>query len=102
MATALSLVRDSVFGPDATQAIGAAFEMGAAFEKACQTLRDGGQPDIAKEVIAKRIIALAQEGERDPDRLCERTLCPRRHIRRRRTDETVHLGTTFATILLPN
>jgi hypothetical protein len=76
MATALSLVRDSVFGPDATQAIGAAFEMGAAFEKACQTLRDGGQPDIAKEVIAKRIIALAQEGERDPDRLCERTLCP--------------------------
>jgi hypothetical protein len=28
MATALSLVRDSVFGPDATQAMGAAFEMG--------------------------------------------------------------------------
>jgi hypothetical protein len=48
--------------------------MGAAFEKVCQTLRDGGQPEIAKEVIAKRIIALAQEGERDPDRLCERTL----------------------------
>jgi hypothetical protein len=68
MAATLSLVGDPVFGPDATQA------MGTAFEKACQTLRDGGQPDTAKEVIAKRIIALAQVGERDPDRLCERTL----------------------------
>ncbi len=68
MAAALSLVRDAVFGPDDSRA------MGAAFEKACQTLRGGGQPDIAKESIAKRIIALAQEGERDPDRLCEHTL----------------------------
>jgi hypothetical protein len=43
-----------------THSIGA---MGAAFEKACQTLRNGGRL-IAKDVIAKRIIALAQEGER--------------------------------------
>jgi hypothetical protein len=68
MAAAPSLVRGAVFGPDDTRA------MGAAFEKACQTFRGGGQPDIAKEIIAKRIIALAQEGELDPDRLCERTL----------------------------
>ena len=68
MVTVLSLLQNSAFGPDATQA------MDAAFEKACETLRNGGQPDIAKEVIAKRIIELTQEGERDPDRLCERTL----------------------------
>ncbi len=57
MGTAFSLVRDSVFGPDNIRA------MGAAFEKACQTLRNGGRL-IAKDVIAKRIVALAQEGER--------------------------------------
>jgi len=32
------------------------------------------QPDIVKEVIARRIISLAQKGERDPDRLCARAL----------------------------
>lgn len=48
--------------------------MGAAFDKACQMLRDGGQPDVAKELIAKRIIELARNGERNPDRLCERVL----------------------------
>jgi len=36
--------------------------MGAAFEKACQTLRNGGR--LIAKVIAKRIVALAQEGER--------------------------------------
>jgi hypothetical protein len=67
MGIAFSRVRDSVFGPDDTRA------MGAAFEKACQMLRNGGRL-IAKDVIAKRIVALAQEGERDPDRLCARAL----------------------------
>ncbi len=57
MGTAFSLVfRDSVFGPDNIRA------MGAAFEKACQTLRNGGR--LIAKVIAKRIVALAQEGER--------------------------------------
>jgi hypothetical protein len=57
MGTAFSRVRDSVFGPDDTQAIG------AAFEKACETLRNGDRP-IVKDVVAKRIVELAQEGER--------------------------------------
>jgi hypothetical protein len=73
MAAALSLVRDAVFGPDAIQA------MGTALEKACQTLRGGGQPDIAKEIIAKRIIALAQEGERDPESAVRAHACGDRH-----------------------
>jgi hypothetical protein len=48
--------------------------MDAAFDKTCQSLHDAGQPDIIKEIIAKRIISLARDGERDPDRLCEETL----------------------------
>ena len=59
---------DVFFGPNATQI------MGIAFEKACRSLHDTGQPDIDKEIIAKRIIDFAREGANDPDRLCEMTL----------------------------
>ena len=37
-----------------------------AYDKASKSLHDNGQPDIVKEVIARRIISLAQKGERDP------------------------------------
>ena len=37
-----------------------------AYDKASRSLRDNGQPDIVKEVIARRIISLSQKGERDP------------------------------------
>jgi hypothetical protein len=47
---------------------------GAVFDKACRSLHDTGQPGIVKEIIAKRIIALAREGDNDPDHLCETTL----------------------------
>jgi hypothetical protein len=57
---------DVFFGPDGTRA------MGAAFDKACRALPD--QPDIVKEVIARRIIELAREGDSDPDHLCDVTL----------------------------
>jgi hypothetical protein len=55
--------QDVFFGPDGTRA------MGAAFDKACRSLP--GQPDIVKEVIAKRIIDLARAGDSDPDHLCD-------------------------------
>jgi hypothetical protein len=64
----LSYFQGVFFGPDAVRA------MGAAFDKTCQSLHDAGQPDVVKEVIAKRIISLARDGERDPDRLCDETL----------------------------
>jgi hypothetical protein len=48
--------------------------MGAAYDKACQQLHDAGQPPLVQEIIAARILKLISEGERDPDRLCERTL----------------------------
>ena len=48
--------------------------LGAAFDKIIAALHDGRQPEIVRETIAKRIIALAAKGERNPDRLCKRTL----------------------------
>jgi hypothetical protein len=60
MGTALSLVRESVFGPDDTRA------MSSAFEKACQTLGNGDRLTAKKDVIAKRIVALAQEASAIP------------------------------------
>ena len=41
-----------------------------AYDRARRSLHDKGQPAIVQEIIAKRIIALAKDGERDPDRLC--------------------------------
>jgi hypothetical protein len=55
--------QDVFFGPDGTRA------MGAAFDRACTALP--GQPDIVKEIIAKRIIELARAGDGDPDHLCD-------------------------------
>jgi hypothetical protein len=44
--------------------------LGSVFDDALSSLEcDGCQPDIVKEVVASRIIALASKGERDPDRL---------------------------------
>ena len=48
--------------------------MGVAFEMACVALRLAGRADGANEALAKRIIALAKAGERNPDLLCEGVL----------------------------
>ena len=48
--------------------------MGVAFERACRSLHDKGQPEIVRELLAERIIQLAKEGERDPSELCEKAL----------------------------
>ena len=68
MATITQLFRDTAFDPDTIEALC------EAFEKARKSLHDTGQPYIVNEIIAKRIIALAEQGERDPDRLCEESL----------------------------
>jgi hypothetical protein len=65
--TALAVETDA-FDPEATAS------MGLAFEKACRSLGNGKQAPLVREVIAKRIIDAASNGERDPDRLCERAL----------------------------
>jgi hypothetical protein len=61
-------VADVYFGPDATRA------MGAAFDKACRSLQNGDQANVVREIIAKHIIDLARDGECDPDQLCDATL----------------------------
>jgi hypothetical protein len=57
-----------VFEPEAVAA------MSEAFEAACKELEDTSQPQIARDVIASRIIAAARLGERDPVRLRESAL----------------------------
>jgi hypothetical protein len=51
--------------------------MSEAFEAACEVLREVGQPEAVREVIAKRIIVAATTGERDPVRLRAAALAER-------------------------
>jgi hypothetical protein len=64
-------IRSGVFEPDVIAA------MSEAFEAACKELDEGGQPKVAREVIAGRIIAAARVGERDPARLRAAALAER-------------------------
>jgi hypothetical protein len=43
--------------------------IGEAFDSACKELHDSGQPAIVYEVIARRIMDAAKQGERDIRRL---------------------------------
>jgi hypothetical protein len=52
-----------VFEPEATTA------MGEAFEAACKELHKVGQLQMVRSVLAKRIVAAARGGELDPVRL---------------------------------
>jgi len=56
-------IRTGAFEPEVVAA------MSEAFEAACKELDEAGQPKMAREVIAGRIIAAARIGERDPVRL---------------------------------
>jgi len=46
--------------------------LGAAYDEAVARLLN--QPDIVRETIAKRIVALAAKGERDVHALCDKAL----------------------------
>lgn len=54
----------------------ATFAMGEAFDRACVSFHRFGSLITAREVVAKRIIGAARNGERDPNRLCEQALTP--------------------------
>jgi hypothetical protein len=64
-------IRSGVFEPEVIAV------MSEAFEAACKELDAGGQPKVAREVIAGRIIAAARIGERDPARLRAAALAER-------------------------
>jgi hypothetical protein len=68
MAHVLPFFQGAAFDHDATKA------MGEAFDRACYSLHDNGQPHLVREIIAKRIIEVARNGERNPDELCARAL----------------------------
>jgi hypothetical protein len=48
--------------------------LGAAYDKVIAEMRDRGQPELVREIIAKHIIELASNGERDIDKLCQGAL----------------------------
>ena len=56
-------IQDVFFDDEATLA------MGIAFDQACSSLRYFARVDRVRELVAKRIIEAAKNGERDPIRL---------------------------------
>jgi len=54
----------------------ATLAMGEAFDRACKSVLNSGSTGTVREIIAKRIIAAAKNGERDPVRLHEQALVP--------------------------
>ena len=48
--------------------------LGAAYDRATAELHDHGHARIVREIIGKRIVALATKGERDPEHLCNSAL----------------------------
>ena len=48
--------------------------MGLGFEMTMVGLRLADRDDVSKETVARKIIAVAKAGERDPERLCESVL----------------------------
>ena len=62
------LLKSRAFGPDEIKVLT------TAYEDALRTLRLVDRSDPATEIIAKKIIELAQHGERHPIRLRERAI----------------------------
>src|SRR5665213_3353487 len=50
--------------------------MGEAFDRGCKSLQYSGSTSTVREIIAKRIVDAAKNGERDPGRLHEQALVP--------------------------
>jgi hypothetical protein len=67
---AITPIQDVAFDDAATLA------MGEAFDQACKSLRNFGSACTVRQIIAKRIIDAAKNGERDPARLHEQALIP--------------------------
>ena len=53
------------FDPETVRLLGLAFDL----TRAALKIEDGNEQ--AKEVLAEKLIELAQQGERDPEQLCE-------------------------------
>jgi hypothetical protein len=62
------MIRESVFEPEAIE------RMTSAYEHALKVLRLTDRNDPITELVARKIIDIAEVGEPDPDRLCARAL----------------------------
>jgi hypothetical protein len=62
------LIRESVFEPEAIALLS------AAYEHALKVLQLTDREDPITELVARKIIQLAEASETDPDRLCQRAL----------------------------
>ena len=60
--------QDLSFDPEQVTAVNRAYDL------ACQTLQNIGQPEVDREIIAARIFQAAESGERDARKLCERAI----------------------------
>src|SRR5262245_46206409 len=64
----------------------------AAYESAAAVIERSGQPHGLCEVAARRIIAMASSGERNPDRLCAAALATVAKSARRQPEPPVRLS----------
>ena len=62
------LLQNCAFDPAAIDA------MSTAFEEVCRSLGLAERTDPLRDMVAKKVIEFAQQGERDPERLKELTL----------------------------
>jgi alkanesulfonate monooxygenase SsuD/methylene tetrahydromethanopterin reductase-like flavin-dependent oxidoreductase (luciferase family) len=63
-----------------------------AYERTVAAIEQSGQPHGMCEIAARRIIAMASKGERNPDRLCTAALATVAKSGRRRPEPPVRLG----------
>jgi len=68
MANVGNMFADGEFDPATVELLASAYEI------ARKSLHDKGQPPLVQEIIADRIIEAAKNGERDPEKLCEKAL----------------------------
>jgi hypothetical protein len=69
MGQILQFIRQTdAFTPEAIDLLSRAYDM------AIESLHDVGQPEVVREVIAKRIIEAAKQGHHDPAALCAAAL----------------------------
>jgi hypothetical protein len=68
MSTVAAFFDGISFDAEATSA------MGNAYDQVIRSLHDNGQPQVAREIIARRIIEIAKAGERDVEQMRRKTL----------------------------
>jgi hypothetical protein len=61
-------LKEAVFDPKAIEA------MTAAFEAVCESLQLVKRDDLIAEIVARKVIEVAETGERDPERIRELVL----------------------------